>query len=121
MKHLKPMVFSLTVLFCMTLTSCKYTTDSRIDAFEKSIVTLEKNYKDLTPGELEKALSLCEKQMDALNNSDNKFSQNQKDRISNLKGRYHRLLLKIELHTIQNNLFDGETLLEYLKGLIAGN
>lgn len=120
MKQFKPMVFTLTTLFCMTLVSCKFTTDAQINAFEKSIATLERSYKDLTPAELEKALNLCEKQLNALQNSEVKFTPNQKERISNLTGRYHRLLLKIEFYTMTHDFFDGEDVIEYIKGLIAG-
>lgn len=121
MKHLKPLVFSLTVFFCMTLVSCKFTTNAQIDAFEKSITKLESSYKNLTPSELERAIKLCEKQLKTLENSEAEYSLSQKDRISNLKGRYHRLLVKIEVHTMTHELFDGEALIEYLKGLISGS
>lgn len=100
----------------MTMTSCKFITDTRLDAFEKSIETLENNYKDLTPDELENSLRLCEEQLDALNNRDVELTPNQKERISNLTGRYHRLLIKIELYTMTHDLFGD--VLEYLKGIL---
>ena len=120
MKHIKPMVIIMAAFLGMSLSSCRFTVDTQIDAFEESIELLDENYKDLTPAELEKALNLCEKQLSALQNSEVEFTPNQKERISNLTGRYHRLLLKIEFYMMTHDLFDGEDVIEYLKGLIAG-
>lgn len=120
MKHFKPMVIIMATFLGMSLSSCRFAVDAQIDAFDESIATLDENYKDLTPAELEKALNLCEKQQNALQNSEVEFTPNQKERISNLMGRYHRLLLKIEFYTMTHDLFDGEDVIEYLKGLIAG-
>ena len=114
------MVIIMATFLGMSLYSCRFTVDAQIDAFEESIELLDNNYKDLTPAELEKALNLCEKQLDAIQNSEVELTTNQKKRTSNLTGRYHRLLLKIELYTMTHDLFDGEDVLEYLKGLIAG-
>lgn len=111
-------------LFMLTCISCKQIVDMRLSAFEKSIDKLEEKYKDLTPSELEKAINLCEKQLELLTDSDQELTPNQKKRIANLTGRYHRLLLKIELYTLANEIFDtteGESVLEYIKGLLLSN
>lgn len=102
------------------MTSCRLATDAQISAFEKSIEALENNYKDFTASELENAVSFCDDQLKALENTDREFTPNQKERISNLKGRYHRLLVEIELYTLANDLFGGDSVIEYLRGLISG-
>ena len=115
---------SLVCIFVLALASCAKITDAQITAFEKSIDKLEEKYKDLTPSELEKAINLCEKQLELLTDSDRELTPNQKKRIANLTGRYHRLLLKIELYTLANEIFDtteGESVLEYIRGLLLGN
>lgn len=108
----------LIMLLALTLTSCRVTTDAQIAAFEKSVSLLEENYKDLTPNELKKALELCEKQYNALADNKQNFTANQKSRLSNAVGHYHRLLLKIDFYSLTNDVFDDESLLEYLKGLL---
>lgn len=109
------------LLLC--LSSCSRITDAQITAFEKSIDKLEQKYKDLTPSELQKGIDVCEKQLEMLEGSDRDYTKEQTKRIANLKGRYQRLLLKIELYTLANEIFDtteGESVLEYIRGLLLG-
>ncbi len=109
------------LLFCFS--SCSHITDAQITAFEKSIDKLEEKYKDLTPSELQKGIDVCEKQLEMLEESDRAYTKEQTKRIANLKGRYHRLLLKIELYTLANEIFDtteGESVLEYIRGVLLG-
>ena len=90
------------LLFCFS--SCSHITDAQITAFEKSIDKLEK-------------------QLEMLEESDRAYTKEQTKRIANLKGRYHRLLLKIELYTLANEIFDtteGESVLEYIRGVLLG-
>lgn len=73
---------------------------------------------------MEKAINLCEKQLELLTDSDREFTKEQNNRIANLTGRYHRLLLKIEIYTKANEIFEsseGESVLEYIRGLLLGN
>ena len=90
----------------MMISSCRFTVNAQIDAFEESITLLENNYKDLTPSELENAINICENQLNALNNIDTELTPNQKSRISHLTGHYH-------------HIFEGTNILQYLKGLLS--
>jgi len=110
-------------IFALAMSSCSRITDAQITAFEKSIDKLEQKYKDLTPSELQKGIDVCEKQLEMLEGSDRDYTKEQTKRIANLKGRYQRLLLKIELYTLANEIFDtteGESVLEYIRGLLLG-
>lgn len=124
---MKTKLLSITLLaslVVLALASCGRLTDAQITTFEKSIDKLEEKYKELTPGELEKAINLCEKQLELLTDSDREFTKEQNNRIANLTGRYHRLLLKIEIYTKANEIFEsseGESVLEYIRGLLLGN
>lgn len=103
--------------------SCSRITEAQITAFEKSIDKLEQKYKDLTPSELQKGIDVCEKQLELLDGKKQDCTKEQQKRIANLKGRYQRLLLKIELYTLANEIFDtteGESVLEYIRGLLLG-
>lgn len=114
----------LVSLFVLALASCGKIIDVQINAFEKSIDKLEEKYKDLTPNELQKAIDVCEKQLELLEDKKQDCTKEQQKRVAKLKGRYHKLLLKIELYTALNDLFDtteGESVLEYIRGLLGAN
>lgn len=114
----------LVSLFVLALASCGKIIDVQINAFEKSINKLEESYKDLTPKKLQKAIDVCEKQLEQLGDKKQDCTKEQQKRIAKLKGRYHKLLLKIELYTALNDLFDtteGESVLEYIRGLLGAN
>ncbi len=106
----------------MTVSSCSFINDRKIDAFENSIEKLGREYKEMTAEELEEAIKNCEEQKEYLSDEDNKFSNEQTKRIANLKGRYQNILVKIEVYTTVNNLFDVtevESTLQYIKGLLT--
>ncbi len=106
----------------MTVSSCSFINDRKIDAFENSIEKLGREYKEMTAEELEEAIKNCEEQKEYLSDEDNKFSKEQTKRIANLKGRYQNILVKIEVYTTVNNLFDVtevESTLQYIKGLLT--
>ncbi len=117
-------IIILVGLFVLALVSCGKVIDVQIKAFEKSIDKLEEKYKDFTPDELQKAIDVCEKQLELLDDKKQDCTKEQQKKIANLTGRYHRLLLKIELYTAVNELFnttEGESVLEYIRGLLLGD
>lgn len=107
-------------------TSCSKVYDTRIAALEKSIDKLEEKYKDLSASEIENAIELCQKQLDALQElgNDGKLSSEQKKKVSNLEGRFHRVLLKVQLYVMVNDVLDEsgvQSLIEYIKGLLGAS
>ena len=120
----KLLIFSLIAgLTGLLVVSCgRMIANTQITAFEKSIDTLEETYKNLTPEELKMAIEVCENQLKLINNSDYNYTITQRKKIAGLKGRYHRLLVKIELFLIEDEVFgvSGGEVLQYIKGLIVG-
>ena len=90
-KHL--VIALVACLFALAMSSCTRITDAEITALEKSIEKLEKNYKDLTPSQLEKAVTLCQDQMDRL--EEKELTSNQRKRLNKLDRRLFVLKLKI--------------------------
>ena len=117
-------LFIFLISAIMTVNSCSFVNDRKIDAFEKSIEKLSAEYKEMTAEELEEAIKKCEEQKEYLSDENNKFNKEQTKRIANLKGRYQNILLKIEVYTTVNNIFDVaevESLLQYVKGLLTND
>lgn len=109
------------VVVSLLFASCSRIADGQLAAFEKSITKLEQNYKDLTPDQLERSINLCEKQLDKLNEN-TKLTKAQQKKLSNLTGRYHKVLIKIKAYLLINELFDTtevESLIEYIGGLLG--
>ena len=110
------------VSIIMTLFSCSFINDKKIDAFENSIDKLAEEYKEMTAEELEKAISICEEQKESLNEKKDKFNKEQTKRIANLEGRYQNVLVRIQLYTKMNDLLDVtevESTIQYIKGLLT--
>ena len=118
----KGLIFAAVIAAFCVITSCSKVIDLKISSLEKSIDKLEEKYKDMSAAEIEGAIENCQKQFDALNEEADKLTKEQKDSISKLKGRYHRLLLKVELYLMMNEFIDesgiGPTI-EYIKGLLG--
>lgn len=112
----------LAAIFFLTITSCSKVIDVQIAALEKSIDKLEDNYKDMKPSDIEKAIDLIESQIDALEEREDDMTKEQGKKFANLQGRYTKLLIKIELYLMVDNIFDGsevERVIEYIKGLLG--
>lgn len=111
-------------LFVLALTSCNKVIDVQIAALEKSIDKLDDEYKNMTPNEIEKAINVVEKQIDALEERKDDMTKEQGKKFANLQGRYTKLLVKIELYLMVDNIFEGsevEKVIEYIKGLLGTN
>ena len=122
MKTKALLISVLAALLLLAVTSCSKVIDAQLTALEKSIDKLEEKYKDMTPEEVEKAIDLVEKQFDALEEREDDMTKEQEKRFANLEGRYTKVLLKIELYLMVNDLFDGsevEPVIEYIKGLLS--
>jgi hypothetical protein len=85
--------------------------DMRLSSLEKSIEKLEQNYSKYSPEKLKKEIEYCEKQFDELSEKKGELSQDQRRRLSNLKGQYHKLLIKICASDVSLDI------IEYIKGL----
>ena len=124
---IKKTLFAAAVISAFfVVTSCSRINDLKIDALEKSIDKLEEKYKDLSASEIENAIELCQKQLDALLElgDDGKLSMEQKKTVSNLEGRFHRVLLKVQLYLMVNDVLDesgAQSLIEYIKGLLGAD
>ena len=139
---IKKTLFAAAVISAFfVVTSCSRINDLKIDALEKSIDKLEEKYKDLSASEIDKleekykdlsaseienAIELCQKQLDALLElgDDGKLSMEQKKTVSNLEGRFHRVLLKVQLYLMVNDVLDesgAQSLIEYIKGLLGAD
>ena len=124
---IKKSLFAAAVISAFfVVTSCSRINDLKIDALEKSIDKLEEKYKDLSASEIENAIELCQKQLDALLElgDDGKLSMEQKKTVSNLEGRFHRVLLKVQLYLMVNDVLDesgAQSLIEYIKGLLGAD
>ena len=124
---LKKVVLAAAVISAFFLVaSCSRVNDIKISALEKSIDKLENDYKDMTASEIENAIELCQKQLDALQElgNDGKLSSEQKKKVSNLEGRFHRVLLKVQLYVMVNDVLDEsgvQSLIEYIKGLLGAS
>ena len=106
------------------MTSCNKVIDVQIAALEKSIDKLDDEYKNMTPNEIEKAINVVEKQIDALEERKDDMTREQGKKFANLQGRYTKLLVKIELYLMVDNIFEGsevEKVIEYIKGLLGAN
>lgn len=111
-------------LFVLALTSCNKVIDVQIATLEKSIDKLDDEYKNMTPNEIEKAINVVEKQIDALEERKDDMTKEQGKKFANLQGRYTKLLVKIELYLMVDNIFEGsevEKVIEYIKGLLGAN
>lgn len=111
-------------LFVLALTSCNKVIDVQIAALEKSIDKLDDEYKNMTPNEIEKAINVVEKQIDVLEERKDDMTREQGKKFANLQGRYTKLLVKIELYLMVDNIFEGsevEKVIEYIKGLLGAN
>ena len=111
-------------LFVLVLTSCNKVIDVQIAALEKSIDKLDDEYKNMTPNEIEKAINVVEKHIDALEERKDDMTREQGKKFANLQGRYTKLLVKIELYLMVDNIFEGsevEKVIEYIKGLLGAN
>ena len=121
----KKVLLSVAVITAFFLVaSCSRVTDAKIAALEKSIDKLEDSYKDMTPKEIENTIELCDKQIKALHEKEEKLTSEQKNRIANLEGRFDRVLLKVELYLMVNDVLDEsgvQSTIEYIKGLLGTN
>lgn len=111
-------------LFVLALTSCNKVIDVQIAALEKSIDKLDNNYKEMSTDEIKTAIDLIEKQFDALDERKDDMTSEQKNKVSNLNGRYTKLLLKIQLYLAVQDLFEDTgvaELIEYIKGLLGAD
>jgi len=114
--------FALFVLIILTFSACSIILNGKIDAFENSIAKLDSGYKEMNTEELERAIGVCEKQLEYLNDETKKFSNEQKKRIANLKGKYDKILVKIEIYLKMNDLFDVseiDSTIQYIKGILS--
>lgn len=124
---MKKVLFAVAIVSAFFITtSCSKVYDTRIAALEKSIDKLEENYKDLSASEIENAIELCQKQLDALLEleNDGKLNSDQKKKVSNLEGRFHRVLLKVQLYLMVNDVLDEsgvQSVIEYIKGLLGAS
>lgn len=108
------------LLLAGVVSSCTQINDLQISAFEKSIDKLEQNYQNDSPDKLQHRLELCEKQLAKLKEDTSRYTESQRQRISNLSGRYHRLLVKIKIHTATQEISEGASeAVEYIKGLLG--
>ena len=101
--------------------SCSKMMDMRLTELEKSIEKLEQNYKEWSPEKVQKQIESCENQLDELSQNEGKLTESQRQRMANLKGQYHRLLLEIKISTLKQDITEeGAEALEYIKGLLGG-
>ena len=77
-------------IFMLTFVSC--CTNAKLRRIEKRVVRLEKNYKDMTYPEFNKAYDNYMDELDKI--SEGELTKNQKDKKSNLKWRLRRVWLK---------------------------
>lgn len=85
--------------------------DMRLDALEKSVEKLDQNYGKYSPEKLKNEIEQCEKQFDELSEKKDELSQDQRRRLSNLKGEYEQVLVKIKASDASIEV------IEFLKGL----
>lgn len=103
-----------------TFVSCSKVYDMRLDSLEKSIDNLDQSYDVYSPDKLQKEIESCENRFEELSQNETKLTDNQRKRMANLKGKYHKVLLKIKLWSITQTVSgEGEQLLEYVKGLLG--
>lgn len=115
----RKILFISILLLVGLFVSCSKVNDMRLDKLEKSINNLDQSYKEFTPEKLQKAIELCEKQFDGLDKDGVKLSNAQQLRLSNLKGKYHKTLLKIKIYTLTQNFTDGwSEVIEYVKDVL---
>lgn len=115
-------VSMIACLFVLAMSSCNKVIDVQIAAVEKSLDKLEEDYKDMTPKEIENALDLIETQFDALEGREDDMTKEQQKTVANLNGRYTKLLVKVQLYLLVNDIFDTaevESTIEYIKGLLG--
>ncbi len=111
-------------LFVLALTSCNKVIDVQIAAVEKSIDKLDENYKEMSTDDIKNTIELIEKQFNALDERKEDMSSEQKSKLSNLHGRYTRVLASVQVYLGLKSLLDdtGVTeLIEYIKGLLGNN
>lgn len=112
------------VLGTLMFSSCTPRIDKQIASLAQSIDKLEENYKDMTPNQIENAIERCERQLNALLDNESKLTKEQRKELSSLEGRYHRVLLKIQLYLMVNEIIDAaevEPVIEYIKGLLGAS
>ena len=103
-----------------TFISCSKFYDMRLDLLEKSIDNLEQSYDVYSLDNLQKEIESCEKQYEELSQNETKLTDNQQKRLACLKGKYHRVLLKIKLWSITQTVSgESEQIFEYVNSLLG--
>lgn len=114
----------IAIVFMVASTSCGKVIDVQIAALETSIDKLDDSYKDMSTDEIKTAIDLIEKQFNALDDRKDDMSSEQKNKLSNLHGRYTKLLVSIQVHLGLKSLLEDTgvaELIEYIKGLLGAN
>jgi len=114
----------IAIVFMVASTSCGKVIDVQIAALEKSIDKLDEKYKEMSTEDIKTSIELIEKQFNALDERKEDMSSEQKSKLSNLHGRYTRVLVSIQVYLGFKSLLDdtGVTeLIEYIKGLLGAN
>lgn len=116
MNRKKLVLIVLALFFAGAFVSCtSKVNDMRLSSLEKSIEKLEQNYSKYSPEKLKKEIEHCEKQFDEFSEKQDELSQDQRRQLSDLKGKYHKLLIEILLQDVSN---EGAETVSYLKGLL---
>lgn len=118
----KGLIFAAVIAAFCVITSCSKVIDLKISSLEKSIDKLEEKYKDMSATEIEDAIQDCQDQFDSLLEKEDKLNKEQINKISNLQGRFDRLLAKIEIYLMVNEFIEDsgvEPVIEYIKGLLG--
>lgn len=116
----RKILFISILLLTGLLVSCSKLNDMRLEKLEESIEKLDQSYKDYTPEKLQKIIEPCEKQFEEFDQDDVKLSDAQQQRLSYLKGNYHRMLIKIKMYSYTNNSSDGwSDVVEYINGILG--
>jgi uncharacterized protein YeaO (DUF488 family) len=114
----KSFLIVLALLVAGALVSCtSKVNDIRLSSLEKSIEKLEQNYSKYSPEKLKKEIEHVEKQFDEFSEKKDELSQDQRRQLSDLKAKYHKILVEILFHDVSD---ESTETVAYLKGLLEG-
>ena len=91
MKHRFLLTAVLGGLFSLTMTSCTYIYEIKINSLEQSVVKIEDSNNNLTPEELDAAIQECGQKLDKITVKNRKYTPEQQERINNLTVRIEEL------------------------------
>ena len=117
----KMLLFVMALFVAGGFVSCDKFYDMRMNALERSIESLSQNYETSSSEKLQEEIAFCEEQFKQLSQKESELTDVQRRRLSNMKGRYHRILVEIKLWSLTYSIKEeGTEAAEYIKGLLGG-